>query len=165
MDKFEKVWGPVTKHDGPSALDKINVRHAIAHIKREIEQRLEEQVEATKRPVTRRGFAIIKRDVLYTKEQYAKLPGVTVEGGIIDRYTITRVQNDRRWVIRATMMYDDGTEAFDAEFSSRRKAGAWARQIIRLIFIDIDLTVQAVMPVERIDISGVVVKEVMDADI
>lgn len=158
-DKFEAVWGPVAKQDGPGALEKINVRQAINHIKQNIEQRLKEQVEATKRPVTRRGFAIIKRDVLYTKEQYAKIPGVTVTGGIIDRYAIIRVQNDRRWVIRAVMMYDDGTEAFDAEFRSRRTAGAWARQIIKLIFIDLDLAVKFATPAASVVLTPDMLKK------
>lgn len=161
-DKFEAVWGPVVKQDGPSALEKINVKQALQFIQRNIQQVLEDQIEATKRPVTRRGFAIIKRDVLYTKAEYAKIPGVKVDGGIIDRFTITRVQNDRHWVIRATMMYDDGSEAFDAEFHSRRQAGAWARKIIKLIFVDIDLTVTPIRPVENITIVPVVGKEFVD---
>lgn len=154
-------WAPAaTKVDGPSALDKINVRRMVLHIQKELEQALEDNAEMQTDPLTRRGLALIKAQAAHTKAQYAAIPGVTVYGGVVDRFTLTRVQAGRHWLIRATMMHDDGTESHDAEFRSRRRAGAWARRIIRMGFvnIDVDTTVALAKPLEHISFTTAVEK-------
>ncbi|MNR21107.1 hypothetical protein D3C85_1379880 [compost metagenome] len=152
----EVWWAPAaTKSDGPSALAQINVRRMILHIQKELEQVLENNAEMQTDPLTKRGLALIKEQAARTKAQYAAIPGTTVYGGVVDRFTLTRVLLGKHWWIRATMMHDDGTESHDADFRSRRRAGAWARRIIRMGFvnIDVDTTIKIEKPLEHISFT------------
>lgn len=164
MDKFEKVWGPVTQHDGPSALDKINVHRMVKLLQAKIEDLFDKVQEVEKPPYSKRTLAFMKAEVERVRAEYLKLPKAVVTGGIIDRFTISRVHNGYRWVIRATMMYNDGTMASDAEFRSRRTAGAWARSIIRLGITDLDVEFTPERPAERVVIT-LPVQEVVDANV
>lgn len=159
---IETFWGVKTPSDGTSALDKINVRRLLLHIQDSIEKAFDRAAEVEKPPYSKRTLAYLKGEVERARAEYLKLPKAVVTGGIIDRFTITRVQNDRRWVIRATMMYNDGTEARDAEFRSRRTAGAWARSVIRLGITDLDVEFTPERPAERITITTTVEKEPVD---
>lgn len=163
MDKFEKVFGPVTQHGGPSALDKINVQRLIKHLQDNIEKIFDKLGEVEKPPYSKRTLAYLKAEVERARAEYLKLPNAVVIGGIIDRFTLCRVHNGYRWVIRATMMYNDGTMASDGEFRSRRTAGAWARSVIRLGLTDLDVEFTPDRPAERIVIT-LPVQEVVDAN-
>lgn len=159
MDKFEGMWGPVVEHDGPSALEKMNVRRMIAHIQKELERGFDHIAEIEKAPYSKPTLAFLKQQVELARKAYGNLPNSKLTGGIIDRFFITRELNDRRWVIRATMMYDDGTQAQDAEFRSRRQAGAWARRVIREGLVDLDLEFTPIKPAEHITFTTTIVKE------
>jgi phage tail sheath protein FI len=152
-------WGTKTPSEGPSALDKINVRRMIAHIQSELERGFDRIAEIEKAPYSKPTLAFIKQQVEFARKTYSNLPNAKLTGGIIDRFIITRELNDRRWVIRATMMYDDGSQAQDAEFRSRRQAGAWARRVIREGLVDLDLEFTPVRPAEHITITTSVAKE------
>lgn len=158
METSKPWWGPAAvKQEGPGALDDINVRRLIKQLQADIERVFDKLGEVEKPPYSKRTLAYLKAEVERARAEYLKLPKAVVTGGIIDRFTITRVQNDRRWVIRATMMYNDGTMASDAEFRSRRAAGAWARSVIRLGITDLDVEFTPERPAERVVITVPVV--------